>query len=61
MAVWHQGMDRAGQHEGRSDDKAAKGGDAVFGRSGGGSGGIHTDLIASATRPIAMPKAKENQ
>ena len=59
MAVWHQGMDRAGQHEGRSDDKAAKGGDAVFGRSGGGAGGIHNDLMASATAPIALPK--ENQ
>ncbi len=56
MATWHEGMDKQGQHEGRADAKADKGGDAVFGRSGGGSGGIHTDLLASATCPIALPK-----
>ena len=59
MAVFHQGMVQRGQHEGRADEKAGKGGHEVFGRSGGGTGGIHTQTIASPTQPIAMPKEEK--
>ena len=55
MAVWHEGMDKAGFHEGRADDKASHGGHEIFGKSGGGNGGICTNLIASPTQPIAQP------
>ena len=49
-------MKKLGMNEGRADDRAARGGHEIFGKSGGGAGGISTDLIASPMSPQMMPK-----
>jgi len=61
MAVWHQSMDKTGQHEGRADGKASRGGHEIFGKFGGGNGGICTDLISSPMSPqmIELPKEQK--
>jgi len=57
MAIHHEGMWRNGMNKGRSDSKASKGGHALFGKSGGGSGGVHTKMFSSPMTPkMAPPK-----
>jgi len=60
-AVFHQGMKQRGENSGRADERAADGGDRTFGKSGGGHGGIHTDLIASPMSPDMCHLPKENK
>lgn len=44
-------------NKGRSDSKASKGGHALFGKSGGGSGGVHTKMFSTPMTPkMAPPK-----
>jgi len=61
VACFHQGMKQRGENTGRADERAADGGHEVFGKSGGGKGGIHTDLIASPMSPAMCPLPKENK
>ena len=50
-------MDKMGMNKGRSDSKASKGGHALFGKSGGGSGGVHTKMFSTPMTPkMAPPK-----
>jgi hypothetical protein len=56
MARFHEGMLKSGMNEGRADDRAARGGHEIFGKSGGGAGGICTDLLASPMSPQMIPE-----
>lgn len=56
MAHFHEGMTQMGMHKGRADKKASKGGDKMFGKSNGGSEGVHTNLIASPMNTKFVPK-----
>lgn len=56
MSTHWEGLDKAGFHEGRADHKAERGGHEIFGRSGGGNGGLHSQLISSPMSPQMMPK-----
>jgi len=55
MAIFHYGMKKVGMNKGRSDSKASKGGHAMFGKSGGGQGGVHTKLMSSPMTPKMGP------
>ena len=59
MAIFHEGMLKLGMHKGRSDMKASKGGDKMFGKQHGGGEGVHTKLISSAMSGKMAPKFSE--
>ena len=64
MAIHHLGMTKEGFNLGRADRKASAGGHEIFGKSGGGHGGISSDLISSPMSPQMMPacpKLKERE
>ena len=58
MAHFHEGMTKMGMNKGRGDKKGSKGGHAIFGKSGGGNGGLHSKLISSVQSP-KMPGASK--